>query len=131
VRPLDAWSAGKTCMIYAIGCTIAQALATARHAFGPLHVTRRAAQYAHSVGTVGMQCSAKLHAVLCMREQAGLSNRFRLPSDRLADREFVAHMEEANRYLASPSIIRLDTGRLLVLYEKWAAAPSHLIRTQH
>ena len=43
---------------------------------------------------------------------------FRLPSDTLAARQFVAHLEEDNRYLASPSIITLDSGRLLVLYEK-------------
>ena len=32
------------------------------------------------------------------------------------------HLDEANRFLASPSITRLPTGRLLLLYEKCASA---------
>ena len=32
----------------------------------------------------------------------------------------MVHLDEAHRFLASPSITRLPTGRLLLLYEKCA-----------
>lgn len=52
-----------------------------------------------------------------------LETEFRLPGDTLADRTFLAQLDEPARFIASPSILVLPSGRLLVLYEKWVAGP--------
>lgn len=41
----------------------------------------------------------------------------------LAKRGYVVHLDEEHRFLASPSITRLPSGRLLLLYEKCVDAP--------
>lgn len=38
----------------------------------------------------------------------------------LAQRGYVVHLDEEHRFLASPSITKLPSGRLLLLYEKCA-----------
>ncbi len=48
----------------------------------------------------------------------GLETGFRLPGDTLAERTFVTQLDEASLFAASPSILVLPSGRLLVLYEK-------------
>lgn len=38
----------------------------------------------------------------------------------LAERGYIVHLDEQHRFLASPSISKLPSGRLLLLYEKCA-----------
>lgn len=52
--------------------------------------------------------------------QGEASRTFRLPRDTLAARSFVEHIDEADRFLATPSILQLPSGRILVLFEKCA-----------
>ena len=47
-----------------------------------------------------------------------MQTEFRLPGDTLAERTFVTQLEAPARFIASPSILALPSGRLLVLYEK-------------
>jgi hypothetical protein len=46
------------------------------------------------------------------------SRSFRLPGNTLAARTFVQHIDEKDHFLASPSILQLPSGRILVLFEK-------------
>ena len=39
--------------------------------------------------------------------------------DTLAERTFMARLEAPARFMASPSIVELSSGRLLVAYERW------------
>jgi hypothetical protein len=48
------------------------------------------------------------------------SRSFRLPRNTLAARTFVQHIDERDHFLASPSILQLRSGRILVLFEKCA-----------
>jgi hypothetical protein len=48
------------------------------------------------------------------------SRSFRLPRNTLAARTFVQHIDEKDHFLASPSILQLPSGRILVLFEKCA-----------
>ena len=46
------------------------------------------------------------------------SRSFRLPRNTLAGRTFVQHIDEKDHFLATPSILQLPSGRILVLFEK-------------
>ena len=47
-----------------------------------------------------------------------METEFRLPGDTLAERTYLAQLDQPARFIASPSILALPSGRLLVLYEK-------------
>lgn len=47
-------------------------------------------------------------------------SKFRMGrGDTLAERTFMARLEAPARFMASPSIVELPSGRLLVAYERW------------
>ena len=70
-------------------------------------------------GLGGRRCCCKC------RLQGVASSTFRLPHNRLAARSFVEHIDEEDHFLASPSVLQLPSGRILVLFEKCGSALDH------
>ena len=55
-------------------------------------------------------------------QEDNLETEFRLPGDTLAERTYLTQLDQPARFIASPSILALPSGRLLVLYEKCVPA---------
>ena len=88
----------------------------------------RAAANVNAYSMVVQRQSGRQEHSLCAGAQEGqpsepyvegrASRSFRLPSNTLAARTFVQHIDEKDHFLASPSILQLPSGRILVLFEK-------------
>ena len=55
-------------------------------------------------------------------QEDDLESEFRLPGDTLAERTYLTQLDQPARFIASPSILALPSGRLRVLYEKCVPA---------
>ncbi len=88
----------------------------------PMHLCITAtAQRSVRAAATALACGALREFQSLIKSRQGEASRtFRLPRDTLAARSFVEHIDEADRFLATPSILQLPSGRILVLFEKCA-----------